>query len=208
MLLSLLLWQLIIVPISVTSSLGMDDSAPDELSGRKVDVFTQSGGEGPWTPDGFFGPEDEVYLYANVSYNGWPVVSVMVAFEVRTANDTIFTVSGVVTDQEGTAEMTFRLPRAEILTEPYYGNWTVTAAVTIAEVLVNDTLQFKLLHLIPGDANRDYVVDIIDLTIVALAFSSRLGQPNWDSRADFNGDDVVNIFDLVTVAVHYHERSW
>ena len=207
-LLFLLLGQLVMSPISAFSGSGANDSQPNGLSGRQVDVFTQSGGEGPSIPDGFFGPDDAVYLFANVSYNDWPVVGVMVAFEVRTANDTVFTASGVVSNENGTAAMNLRLPRPEALTEPLYGNWTVTATATIAEVMVNDTVQFKLLHLIPGDVNHDYVVDIIDLTIVALAFSSRPDQPNWNFRADINRDDVVNIIDLVTVAIHLNEKSW
>jgi hypothetical protein len=171
-------------------------------------VFTQTGGEGPSTPDGFFGPDDAIYLFANVSYNAWPVVGVMVAFEVRTANDTVFTASGVATNQTGTATMNVRLPRPDTLTEPLYGNWTVIATAVIAETMVNDTVQFRLLHLIPGDVNHDYVVDIIDLTIVALAFSSKPGQANWNSRADINNDGIVNIIDLVTVTVHFNEKSW
>jgi hypothetical protein len=147
-------------------------------------------------------------LFANISYNGWPVVGIMVAFEVRAADKTIFTASGEVTNQTGTAAMNLRLPRPELLTESSYGYWKVIATANIAEVMVNDTLQFKLLHLIPGDVNHDYVVDIIDLTVVALAFNSTPDKPEWNPHADINGDEVVDIFDLVTVAVHFNEVSW
>ena len=208
LLLSLLFGHVITISMSAVAGFGPNDLQPDELSGRQIDVFTQSGGEGLSAPDGFFGPEDDVYLFANVSYNGWPVVGVIVAFEVRTANDSIFTASGEMTNQTGAAVMSLRLPRAEVLIEPYYGYWKVTATAAIAEVLVNDTVQFKLLHLIPGDVNRDYVVNIIDLAVVALAFSSTPGMPNWNPHADINGDGTVDIFDLITVAVHFNEESW
>lgn len=208
LLLSLLLEQVITTPMLVEAGSGLNGLQSDALSGQQIDVFTQSGGEGLSAPDGFFGPEDGVYLFANVSYNGWPVVGVIVAFEVRTANDSIFTTSGEMTNQTGTAAMNLRLPRPEMLIEPYYGYWKVTTTVAIAEVLVNDTVQFKLLHLIPGDVNHDYVVDIIDLTVVALAFSSTPEMPNWNPRADINGDGTVDIFDLITVAVHFNEQSW
>ena len=46
----------------------------------------------------------------------------------------------------------------------------------------------------PADVNRDSIVNILDLTLVAQAFGT-------DSRnADVNGDGVVNVFDLVVVA--------
>ncbi len=208
MFLFLLLGQLVMSPISAFLGSSAYDLQADGPTGRQIDLFTQSGGEGPSTPDGFFGPDDVVCLFANVSYNGWPVVGIMVAFEVRTANDTVFTASGEVTNQTGTAAMNLRLPSPETLTEPLYGNWTVTATATLAEVMANDTMQFKLLHLIPGDVNHDYIVDIMDLTLVAIAFSSRPGQPNWNSRADINRDGLVNIIDLVTVAIHLNQKSW
>jgi len=204
----LLLGQLVMNPVLTFSSSGANDLQPDGLGGRQVDVFTQSGGEGPSTADGFFGPDDAVNLFANVSYNGWPVVGIIVAFEVRTADDTIFAALGEVSNQTGMAVMNLRLPRPETLAESSYGYWNVTATVAIAEVLVNDTLQFKLLHLIPGDVNRDYVVDILDLTLVAVAFSSTPGQPNWNPQADIDNNGTVDIFDLVTVAVHFNEVSW
>ena len=46
----------------------------------------------------------------------------------------------------------------------------------------------------PADVNRDSIVNILDLTLVAQAFGT-------DTRnADVNGDGVVNVFDLVFVA--------
>jgi len=56
-----------------------------------------------------------------------------------------------------------------------------------------------------GDLNGDGRVNIIDIVIVAKAFSSVLGDPNWDQRADLNGNNVVNIVDMVVVALHYGE---
>ena len=47
---------------------------------------------------------------------------------------------------------------------------------------------------IPGDVNKDGVVNILDLTLVAGAFGTH------DSKGDVNGDGVVNVFDLVFVA--------
>ncbi len=46
----------------------------------------------------------------------------------------------------------------------------------------------------PADVNRDGVVNILDLTLVAQAFGTDKPQ------GDVNGDGVVSVFDLVFVA--------
>ena len=51
-------------------------------------------------------------------------------------------------------------------------------------------------RLLPGDVNRDGVVNILDLIRVA----QQLGKRVSDSPADVNGDGIVNIFDLTLVA--------
>jgi hypothetical protein len=47
------------------------------LAGRIIDLYTQYpapyGGQGPDNPSDMFWPQKEVWLYANVTYNWWPV---------------------------------------------------------------------------------------------------------------------------------------
>ncbi len=50
------------------------------------------------------------------------------------------------------------------------------------------------------DVNKDGVINILDLTLVAVNF----GQAG-DIPADVNGDNVVNILDLTLVAIHFGE---
>ena len=59
----------------------------------------------------------------------------------------------------------------------------------------------------PGnpDINGDGIVDIVDIVIVALAFGSEPGDPNWNPIADLNGDGIVDIVDIVLVAIHFGE---
>jgi hypothetical protein len=61
-----------------------------------------------------------------------------------------------------------------------------------------------------GDCNGDGVVDDKDIAIVAAAFGSVPGSPNWDLRADVKHDptnvNVVNQKDTALVALHYGER--
>ena len=60
--------------------------------------------------------------------------------------------------------------------------------------------------ILKGDLNRDDVVDIFDITIVATQFG-RPPPPITDLRADVNSDGVIDIFDLVVVALHFGETS-
>jgi parallel beta-helix repeat protein len=65
-----------------------------------------------------------------------------------------------------------------------------------------------MIHVLsPGDINKDCVVDIFDVTIVALAFSSTPSDPNWNPVADINNDGIVDIFDIVVVALHFGETG-
>ena len=54
-----------------------------------------------------------------------------------------------------------------------------------------------------GDINRDGIVDIFDVVILANAFGSKVGDPNWNPDADLNNDDIVDIFDVVTIATNF-----
>ena len=51
-----------------------------------------------------------------------------------------------------------------------------------------------------SDVNGDRTVDIYDVVIVALAFGSYSGNPNWNPVADLNEDEIVDIYDVVAVA--------
>ena len=58
-----------------------------------------------------------------------------------------------------------------------------------------------------GDIIPDGVVDIFDVTTVAVAFDSIPYNPNWNPNADINNDQTVDIFDIVVVALHFGETS-
>jgi parallel beta-helix repeat protein len=53
------------------------------------------------------------------------------------------------------------------------------------------------------DVNMDWVIDIIDLTLVSNAYNST-GPPGW-IREDVNDDGIVDINDLIIVMNHYGE---
>jgi hypothetical protein len=72
----------------------------------------------------------------------------------------------------------------------------------------NDLSPFALFFPISkADINADGIVDIIDISAVALAFNSKPGDWNWNIIADINSDGIVDIFDLVVVALHFGETG-
>lgn len=56
---------------------------------------------------------------------------------------------------------------------------------------------------VAADINNDNTVDIKDLSIVAKAYGSYPGAPNWNIDADIDGDNRVDIKDLAIVAKYY-----
>jgi endoglucanase len=59
---------------------------------------------------------------------------------------------------------------------------------------------------IPGDINGDFKVDLKDLVILANAYGSTPGAPNWNPNADINGNGQVGLSDLVILAQHYGQH--
>jgi len=64
---------------------------------------------------------------------------------------------------------------------------------------IDGTVKIKMM----GDVNGDGKVDIFDLTIIALAFGSKPGDPNWNPDADLDPNNIIDIFDLVLITLNY-----
>ncbi|NWG10520.1 hypothetical protein HXY33_02030 [Candidatus Bathyarchaeota archaeon] len=112
-------------------------------SGRELDVFTQKGGIGNYTPSGSFGPAELVFLYANVTYNGWPIQNEIVAFEALAPHGDLFTILSGLTNASGIATASYRLPFSKNDPLEWFGNWTIIASADVADVVVYDTLKFE-----------------------------------------------------------------
>jgi hypothetical protein len=54
-----------------------------------------------------------------------------------------------------------------------------------------------------GDINKDGTVNLIDLILLAKAYGSKPGDPNWNSQADVNGNGRVDLGDLSKLASDY-----
>ncbi len=59
---------------------------------------------------------------------------------------------------------------------------------------------------LPSDLNQDGNVDILDIFIVAKAFGTKPGGPNWNAIADVNRDGHVDILDIFAVAKDLGKR--
>ena len=94
--------------------------------------------------------------------------------------------------------------------QPNWGRYTLTATLTPAtgENQINqgdDSISISWIRVSPpGDVNRDGVVNISDLSIIALAYHSSPGSPNWNPLADVNKDGHIDISDLSICAFWYH----
>lgn len=68
--------------------------------------------------------------------------------------------------------------------------------------------EWPMIHVaILGDLNADNTVNIIDLTIVAVAFGSKPGDSKWNQIADMNNDEKINIIDITMVALEYGQTA-
>lgn len=86
------------------------------------------------------------------------------------------------------------------------GNYTVTLTVTDAMSRSNATSQLVTVTMViglEGDLNNDGVVNIFDIVIIAVAYGSHTGDPNWDPVADIDQNGVINVFDVVVVALNF-----
>jgi hypothetical protein len=54
-----------------------------------------------------------------------------------------------------------------------------------------------------GDINKDGTVSLVDLILLAKAYGSKPGDPNWNPQADVNGNGRVDLGDLSKLASNY-----
>lgn len=91
-------------------------------------------------------------------------------------------------------------------TPPAPGNYTL--AVLSLEILCTPILRIRIISPnVKADVNHDGEVDIYDVVIVAKAFGSRPGDPNWNSIADLVKDGIIDLFDVVFIAKNFEQTA-
>jgi len=153
--------------------------------GRVIDVYTQYpypyGGQGPQAPSDMFWPQQEVHLYANVTYNDWPQQNKDVSFEVLNPYGTVMTILTGRTDENGVAHVSFRMNWPCDRPEDLFGVWKVIATVDIAGETVNDTLEFHydyLVHWTKVTTDKPEYAHC-ETIAVTIEFSSHAQQNYW-----------------------------
>ena len=115
--------------------------------GPAIDVYTQKlapySGKGPNMPSDAFGPQEEVILYAYVSYDCEPAQDKLVVFEVKNPGDEPVIFRTATSNAEGIATSSFRIPWEAEGAESLFGEWIIYGSVEIHETRVNDTCAFK-----------------------------------------------------------------
>jgi hypothetical protein len=83
-------------------------------------------------------------------------------------------------------------------------NYTIIAeASTVpneSDLADNTFVDGKVKINMEGDVNGDGAVDVIDISLVSLAYGTFVGEPGYDPDADLNRDGVVDMRDLYIVA--------
>jgi parallel beta-helix repeat protein len=57
-----------------------------------------------------------------------------------------------------------------------------------------------------GDINGDFTADIYDAIILANAYNSKPGSPNWNPNSDLKADEIIDIYDAIILANHYNQH--
>jgi hypothetical protein len=88
----------------------------------------------------------------------------------------------------------------------HYQAQAIVAPLPGEVVLQNNNLTTPFFLVSRGDVNRDGRVDIVDLTFIALHFSTQLGGANYWADADLSYDGKIDIRDLTVCAIYFGQR--
>jgi len=117
----------------------VNDTLTFRVTGAMIDLYTERDGRGPNMPSDAFAPQEEVILYAHVSFDCNPLEGKLVGFEVKDANGTCVTYKSALTNSSGDATASFRIPSM-----PAFGIWAVNATVEVLGKTVSDSLTFRV----------------------------------------------------------------
>jgi hypothetical protein len=176
----------------------------ETIRGGDIDVFTQRGGAGASVPSAPFCPGSEVFLYARVTYSGWPEQNSDVAFQILTPLESSFLLFGR-TNASGIATVRYRLPSADYL-DDISGPWTVIASVDIAETVVQDRLTFYVWWNL-ADVNHDFKVNLYDAVLMSQTYGSTSSDPSWNPCCDVaNPYGIIDLYDVELVVTNYGQK--
>jgi hypothetical protein len=106
------------------------------------------GGQGPNNPMDLVLPQSQVYLWANLTYNYYPITDKPVTFEVDYPNGGLLIKLTAYTDENGVAGVTFRMPWPDPNGASAFGVYTVSATTSVSDVNYMDTIQYEYNYLL------------------------------------------------------------
>jgi len=87
------------------------------------------------------------------------------------------------------------------------GNYTISVNVTLVpgeiDIVDNSFVDGWILVTVSGDVDGDFDVDIYDIVLIASAYGTQEGDPQYDPNCDIDGDGDVDIYDIVLAAGNY-----
>jgi len=138
----------IAVSTASVSEIIVSDTLTFQVKGPYIDVYTQKepySGRGPRAPSDAFAPQEEVILYAYVSYSCEPEQNKPVVFIIFNPKGEIIVERTAFTNSVGIANTTFRIPwPCEDPEETIFGTWKVLARISILNQTAEDTLTFQV----------------------------------------------------------------
>jgi uncharacterized protein YfaS (alpha-2-macroglobulin family) len=142
---------------------------------------------------------DNITISGSLTLNSTALSGALVAIEVQNPNGATIVVRVLETDNQGMYGLTFQASAGSIL-----GTYTAFASASHDGAIATAQTSFLLRpKTVSADINADGRVNIVDLTLAALAFGSHPGEARWDPRCDLDGNNVINIIDITLVA-----RAW
>jgi len=100
----------------------------------------------------------------------------------------------------------FAIPTIVIIDQLGYIRYVHSGGLTAASTLSQE-IGYVISPVLIGDINGDGTVNILDISLVARAFGSEPGHPNWNAAADLNNDEVISIVDIYMVAKEYGKKE-
>lgn len=130
------------------SQQNVNDALTFTVRGPYIDVYTQNqpySGQGPNQPSDAFAPQEEVILYAYVSYSCELQQNRPVRFYVINPKGEIVLDRTAFTNSVGIANISFRIPwPCENPEGTIFGTWKVVGTVSILDLSAEDTLTFEV----------------------------------------------------------------
>lgn len=94
------------------------------------------------------------------------------------------------------------------------GNYTIVVSkakylIKVENITVGpgNPMSLDEITLVAGDFNGDDSIDPLDLTILALSYNKKTGDPGFNSKADINEDGFVDPLDLTNLALNYNTKG-